>query len=101
MLADLYQDARLTGAQRRLLDYVPWTARLRNTPARRGDGQVNPAEWAEQNRKNTVIKPNNSFGNRGVLIGRATDEAEWRRVIEHAAANGGYIVQPDSWAATY
>lgn len=105
LLADLYQDDRLTGAQRELLDYVPWTARLRKGAVRRGDTWVDPLEWAEENRENAVVKPNNLFGNRGVLVGRATDETEWRSVLKQASAEGGFVVQelvrPDSWSATY
>lgn len=104
LLADLYQDNQLTSAQRRLLDYVPWTARL-DRPARRREDHVDPAEWAVRNREDAVLKPANLYGSQGLVIGHRTAEAEWCAAINSALDEGGYVVQefvrPDSWSSCY
>lgn len=105
LLADLYQDDRLSADQRRLLDYIPWMARLREGPARRGEEQVDPVEWAQANREHAVLKPSNLFGSRGVVVGHLTPEADWRSALEAAVKAGGHVVQelvhPDAWQAMY
>jgi hypothetical protein len=105
LLADLYQDDRLTLDQRRQLDYVPWTARLRDGPARRGEAMVNPVEWAAENRERAVLKPSNLFGSRGVVVGSFVSESGWRSALDAAVREGGYIVQeqvrPDAWPCVY
>jgi len=105
LLADLYQDDRLTTGQRRLLDHVPWTARLREGHARRGESRVDPVEWAAGNREQAVLKPGNLFGSRGLVVGRRTSEPDWRSAVDAAVREGSYVVQelvrPDSWTNVY
>lgn len=105
LLADLYQDERLTAAQRELLGYVPWTARLAHGRVRKGEGRVDPVEWAAGNRESAVLKPCNSHGGRGLVVGRSASEADWRRAVDAAARAGGHVVQeavrPDSWECVY
>lgn len=105
LLADLYQDDRLTASQRRVLDHVPWIARLTPGFARRGAGRVDPVEWAAANREHAVLKPGNLFGSRGLVVGRLASEPEWRGALEAAVREGGYVVQelvrPDTWPNVY
>ncbi|MGH3116425.1 MAG: hypothetical protein ACRDQ2_04820 [Gaiellales bacterium] len=105
LLADLYQDDRLTAAERRVLHYVPWTARLKDGPVRRGEGRVDPVEWAALNREHAVLKPGNLFGSRGLVVGHLTSEADWPGDLEAAVQDGGYVVQervrPDTWTIPY
>lgn len=105
LLADLYQDQRLTADQRLLLDRVPWTARLREGSAHRGEDLVDPVEWAADNRERAVLKPGNLFGSRGLVVGHLTTESDWRSALGSALADGSYIVQelvrPNSWTSTY
>ncbi|WP_435109855.1 hypothetical protein [Nocardiopsis synnemataformans] len=105
LLADLYCDPRLDARQRRLLSFVPWTARL--TPGwvdRHGD-RVDPVEWAFANREEAVLKPFNLFGSRGVLMGSALGEQEWREAVEGALREGAHVVQErvraDPWPMRY
>ena len=105
LLADLYQDQRLTVEQRRLVDHVPWIARLGHAPAWRDGAWVDPVEWAAGNRERAVLKPSNRFGGRGVVVGHLTSEADWRTAVEVAVQEGGHVVQelvrPDAWSCAY
>lgn len=105
LLADLYQDERLSASQRALLDYVPWTARLAHGRVRKGENQIDPVEWAVGNRERAVLKPCNSHGGRGLVVGYSASEATWRRAVDTAVQAGGHVVQeavhPDSWESMY
>jgi hypothetical protein len=105
LLADLYHDERLTSQQRRLLDHVPWTARLRPARVRKAEERVDPVEWAVNNRERAVLKPSNLFGSRGVVVGHLTSETDWCDTVDAAVQEGGHVVQelvrPDTWTSTY
>src|SRR5262249_47933223 len=77
LVADVFQATDLPQAQQRLLDFVPWTARLREGPARRGSSIVDAAEWALAHRERAVLKPCNAFGSRGVILGWTTAASAW------------------------
>ncbi|HET9895416.1 MAG TPA: hypothetical protein VFQ44_10825 [Streptosporangiaceae bacterium] len=105
LVADLFQDTDLPPAQQRLLDFVPWTARLREGPARRGSSIVDAAEWALTHRERAVLKPCNAFGSRGVVLGWTTAASAWEQVLKEAVKSDDYVVQeaidPDPWPLTY
>jgi hypothetical protein len=105
LLADLRCDPRLTSTQRDLLDHVPWVARLRPGAVPCDNGSRDPVEWAEHHRERAVLKPANLHGSRGVVLGPAVTEAEWRCALQDAVADGSYVVQqlvvPDLWQSRY
>jgi hypothetical protein len=105
LLADLYQDERTTAEQRRLLSYLPWTARLREGFARKAGERVDPIDWAVQHRADTVLKPGNQFGSRGVVVGRLMSDSDWCSALDTAVRDGSYVVQelvlPDTWESMY
>ncbi|MEU1727052.1 hypothetical protein [Nonomuraea sp. NPDC005692] len=105
LVADLFQRTDLPPDQERLLDFVPWTARLAEEPARRGGEVVDVAEWTANHRERAVLKPSNAFGSRGVVLGDRTPAGEWERVVKEAVRAGDYVVQeavdPDPWPLTY
>ncbi len=42
--------------------------------------------YARDNRELLVLKPNRSYGGRGVVIGAGVDQAEWEQLLDEAAA---------------
>ncbi len=105
ILADLRQSEHLSAADRRVVDHIPWTARLSEHHALRDGHKVDPVTWALDNRERAVLKPFHLFGSRGVVIGRFTDESRWRQEVERAVSSEDHIVQelvqPDSWRSLY
>lgn len=101
----LFQRTDLPPDQERLLDFVPWTARLAKQPARRGGEVVDVAEWTANHRERAVLKPSNAFGSRGVVLGDRTPAGEWERVAKEAVRAGDHVVQeavdPGPWPLTY
>ncbi|MEU9210490.1 hypothetical protein AB0D27_21665 [Streptomyces sp. NPDC048415] len=87
-LAWLWDDLDLLDpADRRLVEtHVPRTVRLR--PADR-----DTLGRAVRDRAGWVLKPADGFGGSGVVVGAAADDADWRTALDHAARQGGHVLQ--------
>jgi hypothetical protein len=48
---------------------------------------------AIEHRQTLVLKPNDDYGGRNVIVGWECEPAAWRRAIEGAAAAGGFVIQ--------
>jgi uncharacterized circularly permuted ATP-grasp superfamily protein len=76
--------ARLyTAAQRAAIRrHIPWTRRVR----------PELAEDIARRRESLVLKPNDEYGGKGVVLGWTVDQAEWDKAIE-VATTQSYVVQ--------
>lgn len=74
----LYTPAQ-RGAIRR---HIPWTRRV----------TARNAQDIGRRRKNLVLKPNDEYGGKGVVLGWTVSQAEWEKAVAEAAA-GCYVVQ--------
>jgi glutathionylspermidine synthase len=73
--------------------HVPWTRRL--SGARTTDAQgreVALAELLQRERENLVLKPNDEYGGKGVLLGWRTSPERWAEAVQGGAEHG-MIVQ--------
>jgi hypothetical protein len=87
--AELY-----TAAQRRAIDrHVPWTRKVHGGPATR-HGQEIPDLLAYlcTHRHELVLKPNDEYGGKGVVLGWTVDDSEWSQAVE-VATTQSYVVQ--------
>lgn len=78
-------------------DHIPWTRVLADTQTAGfdwiEDGQsIDLLEFASRNRERLVIKPNDEYGGKDVVVGPAASDAEWHDAIERGL-EGGYVVQ--------
>jgi amino acid adenylation domain-containing protein len=84
----------LTPAERELVArHVPWTRRLTAAAANRRGREVWIPELALAAREELVIKKARAGRGSAVHLGAATPEALWREQVEHALAEGDWIVQ--------
>ena len=74
----LYTPAQRTAIRR----HVPWTRRVR----------PELAEEISQRRESLVLKPNDEYGGKGVVLGWTVDQAEWDAAIQTATSHS-YVVQ--------
>jgi uncharacterized circularly permuted ATP-grasp superfamily protein len=76
--------ARLyTPAQRAAIgSHIPWTRRVR----------PELAEDIARRRQTLVLKPNDEYGGKGVVLGWTVDQTEWEKAIE-VATTQSYVVQ--------
>jgi uncharacterized circularly permuted ATP-grasp superfamily protein len=71
-----------TGDRRAISRHVPWTRKL--TPRLVDD--------VSTRRETLVLKPNDEYGGKGVVLGWTTSQAEWDRTLS-AALHSSYVVQ--------
>jgi uncharacterized circularly permuted ATP-grasp superfamily protein len=94
LLSDERHAALYTRAQRRAIArHVPWTRKLRDGPTtRRGERIRDLASYAVEHREELVIKPNDEFGGRGVVLGWTVEPHEWEQDLT-VAMTQSYVVQ--------
>jgi uncharacterized circularly permuted ATP-grasp superfamily protein len=76
--ARLYSTAQRAAIRR----HIPWTRRVR----------PELAEDIARRRQTLVLKPNDEYGGKGVVLGWTVDQAEWEAAIE-VATTQSYVVQ--------
>jgi uncharacterized circularly permuted ATP-grasp superfamily protein len=83
LLSDPRYERIYTPAQRAAIRrHIPWTRRVR----------PELAEEIARRRETLVLKPNDEYGGKGVVLGWTVDQAEWEATIE-VATTQSYVVQ--------
>lgn len=74
---------------------VPWTRLLGESHTDKDGRRADLPELAARGREHLVLKPNDEYGGKGVLLGWELSDAEWRGNIDAALADppGSWIVQ--------
>jgi uncharacterized circularly permuted ATP-grasp superfamily protein len=73
--------------------HIPWTRKFREEKTLHGGGEIDLVSWTRTNSGKLVLKPNDDYGGHGIYIGWNSTVAEWNNAIDHALANGDYLVQ--------
>jgi uncharacterized circularly permuted ATP-grasp superfamily protein len=86
--------ARLyTPAQRRAIaKHIPWTRKVREGHTTYGGKVIDLTEFVMRNRERLVLKPNDEYGGKGVILGWTIDQHEWEQSFLAALASS-YVVQ--------
>jgi uncharacterized circularly permuted ATP-grasp superfamily protein len=74
---------------------IPWTRLVRDEQVERGGRTTGLLEAARAGREQLVLKPNDEYGGKGVVLGWETSEAEWDRALQAAVtdSHGSWVVQ--------
>lgn len=73
--------------------HIPWTRVMENRATRGPDGDaIDLVPWAVANKDRLVLKPNDDYGGKGIVLGWTVDQTEWDTAIATALANP-YVVQ--------
>jgi len=76
---------RLTREEREVISAcVPWTRRLSERMTTRGGERVDLIEHVRGRRESFVIKPNDDYGGRGVVVGPRVSQSEWDDALADA-----------------
>ncbi len=78
--------------QRALAEHVPWTRRLTPGYAVVGEERVDLCEYVRRHRQRLVLKPNDEYGGKGVVLGFAVTQAQWEEAIAQGS-DGSMVVQ--------
>jgi len=86
--------ARLYTADQRLAiaRHVPWTRKVREGHTTYAGGVIDLADFVMANRARLVLKPNDEYGGKGVVLGWTIDQHEWEQSLLAALASS-YVVQ--------
>jgi hypothetical protein len=84
---------RFTTQEREVISAcVPWTRRVSERATTRGGKRVDLIEHVRRGRESLVLKPNDDYGGRGVVVGPKVSESEWADALT-SALEGDYVVQ--------
>jgi uncharacterized circularly permuted ATP-grasp superfamily protein len=93
LLSDERYRALYTTEQRAAIAlHVPWTRKVREGRTTYGKKVVDLVEHAVAEREQLVLKPNDEYGGKGVVLGWTVDQHEWEQALM-AALTSSYVVQ--------
>ncbi|MBY0489501.1 MAG: circularly permuted type 2 ATP-grasp protein [Gemmatimonadaceae bacterium] len=72
--------------------HVPWTRVVEERTTEYTSGVVDLVPFIAANRERLVLKPNDEYGGKGIVLGWTVDDAAWQAAIQTALAEP-YIVQ--------
>jgi uncharacterized circularly permuted ATP-grasp superfamily protein len=90
---DLYASLFNPAERAAIAQYVPWTRKVCECATMRGTRAV-PDLVAHilAHRRELVLKPNDEYGGKGVILGWTVDDAEWEQAVA-VALTQSYVVQ--------
>ncbi|HUK13796.1 MAG TPA: hypothetical protein VLW17_10900 [Thermoanaerobaculaceae bacterium] len=68
--------------------HVPWTRRVREQRTEHGGERVDLLPHLRRHREEFVLKPNDEYGGKGVVIGFAASPKEWDDALDRALRHG-------------
>ena len=72
--------------------HIPWTCRVEQRHVRYRDKAIDLIPYIVEHRESLVLKPNDEYGGKGIVLGWQTDAAGWEQAIQTALFEP-YIVQ--------
>src|SRR4029079_15674146 len=72
--------------------HVPWTRVVADRSTEFDGEKIDLLEWIDQNREQLVLKPNDDYGGRGIVLGWTVSGEKWSQAIRDAV-EAPYIVQ--------
>jgi uncharacterized circularly permuted ATP-grasp superfamily protein len=72
--------------------HIPWTYRVEERQARYRGQAIDLIPYIFEHRENFVLKPNDEYGGKGIVLGWETDTTTWGQALQ-TALQEPYIVQ--------
>jgi hypothetical protein len=72
--------------------HVPWTRLVREGDSTYGGERVDLLDFARKNQERLLLKPNDEYGGKGIIIGWETSADEWARGLQEALESP-FVVQ--------
>ena len=80
-------------AERRAIQtYIPWTRVIRERHTLYNDERVDLIPFLRDHKDNFVLKPNDEYGGKGIVLGWTVEQGEWEEALRASLAEP-YIVQ--------
>ncbi|MFL5801019.1 MAG: hypothetical protein ACJ8CR_04680 [Roseiflexaceae bacterium] len=85
LLTDTALQERFTAEERAAIArHVPWTRLVRAGPSTYQDEPIDLLEFARANQERLLLKPNDEYGGKGIVIGWEVGPDAWARAIKEA-----------------
>ncbi len=79
--------------QQAIADHIPWTRVVEERRTSDRNGQtIDLVPFILANREQLVLKPNDDYGGKGVVLGWTVDDSQWQAALQ-AALQSSYVVQ--------
>jgi uncharacterized circularly permuted ATP-grasp superfamily protein len=78
--------------QQAVAAHVPWTRVVTERKTQYNGRDIDLIAWTAENRERLVLKPNDEYGGKGIVLGWTVDDATWNDAIRTALASP-HIVQ--------
>jgi len=93
VLSDERNAELFSAVERRAIDaHVPWTRTVAEQTTLHGGRKVDLVPFILAHRERLVLKPNDEYGGKGIVLGWEVDDAAWERAVRVALAEP-YVVQ--------
>jgi uncharacterized circularly permuted ATP-grasp superfamily protein len=81
---DALQDRFTADERTAIARHVPWTRMVSAGPSTYQGQPIDLLEFARANQERLLLKPNDEYGGKGIVIGWETSAAEWATAIKEA-----------------
>jgi uncharacterized circularly permuted ATP-grasp superfamily protein len=93
VLSDERQASLFSADERQaVVTHVPWTRVVEERWTQHASGEVDLLPFMAANRERLVLKPNDEYGGKGIVLGWTVDDATWQAAIQTALSEP-FIVQ--------
>ena len=72
--------------------HIPWTRKVENCITKFSGNEIDLVEFVSENRETFLLKPNDDYGGKGIVLGWETSQSAWETAINYAVQNS-FIVQ--------
>jgi uncharacterized circularly permuted ATP-grasp superfamily protein len=72
--------------------HVPWTRVVEERGTEHAGSRIDLLPWIAENRERLVLKPNDDYGGRGIVLGWTVDDDAWQAALLNAIEDP-YVVQ--------
>ena len=78
------------GQQAAIAKHIPWTRVMESRTTRGPDGgEIDLVPWAAQNKDRLVLKPNDDYGGKGIVLGWLVAQGAWDEAVRVFLAGYG------------
>jgi len=84
---------------RGIAEHIPWTRVVSNRKTYYKDNTIDLVQFISENRERLVLKPNDAYGGKGVVLGWVTPQEEWNEAIRVALSQPS-VVQEKVYVAS-
>ncbi len=84
-----------------IAEHIPWTRIVADRKTNYKGNTTDLLKVVEENRENLVLKPNDAYGGKGVVLGWEVTQEEWKQAIQTALEEPHVVQEKVNIAAEY